>query len=1205
MKSLMPWFCLVATTGAQVAFAGDGFLDDYRKGNYIQAATELASEKDPIVDYYLARMNLYGYGKLKNNTLAMRHFKQAAEKGLLSAQQIMGSYSLLRENNPEQALYWYKKAADANDVKAQMYCAAAYTFGFGTKKNTDTARRYFIAAARNNDPLAQYTLAEHFLNSKQLANKKLGLIWLNKAIAQSSPQALTKLGQLYAKGDGAIPKDIAKAQEMLNLAIAKGYTPALYQMGELALQENNTTAAIDWFTKAAKKQYNPASVALAKVLLQTNTPTYDPKNAYLWLLRAAQNGSSDAQLELANLYLQGQVVARDENLAKEWQDKAAETLKQHESLQQIQKDAVAWLSAGKTQSFADSDYQLKGIFSAWENPSTLKENNYNQPPQMVPVSRTEIYRPKFVMAEPNSIEISELYDALTGTGHANDTKNPELPQYGIAYRPTSNKEPLQILLTTPLVPNSPAIVVIYPSVDSLENVDYFDELRTVMTEPLPPHTELQRLHNQAVLGVPSAQFTLAQLYQSGIGVEKNVDQAIYLYRLAADQKDLKAEYNLGLLYLEGKDVPANYENAIGWLTRAAFKGNADAQFALGLINEKGYRDANGVEVIKPDQEQATVMYYLAAGNYYGPAQYRLAELLVREKQADVSVQAKLKRNQLIKRLYRGAVVENVAAAELPLAFFNAMEKDKDKQTKAFEVAKKEASKGNGQAALLLGLMYDRGIAVPPNPVEALYWYQQASANPVSSFILGTYFSEGKNINKDASKGRALLQKSADSGFSYANLNLAVIKYQNKELFLPELDTALALGNSKAGLLLADYYLSLGNETQKMQQARQIYQHFAEKGDKEGQLKLAYMFEQGLGGGVDLTSAQQWYTLAAEQGQPVAQYLLGRLYQLGTTDKQPDYLQAKQWYEKAQNKYTPAAVALGFIYDTVEDNYKQAQGEYQLAANKHNPISKFNLGLIYEKGKGQPVDTAKAKDNYLQAAENGHTQAMVQLAGLYFNGVAGPRNEQQALYWYKKAAELGDRDALYQLGLLSETGVAIKLDFPDAINYYQKAAEKGNAKAMLALARMYQYGIGVEKNSQQAVTLYKDLSALSNPYAQYQLATFYFEGTAGERLPAEGKKLLQQAQENGSIQARTALQRLDAESQERVSFIEPIALGLPPVIASQTPELMYLDALNEWNRGNEELSRLILNKITTQFPNYTPARRAYEQLHLSIKQKVLG
>lgn len=1162
MKSqglLIPWFCFIATA-SDIGFAADGGLDAYRQGHYMQAVESLAndSNKDPVADYYIARMRLYGYGELKNNISAMRYFKRAAEKGYLPAQHLMARFELMKENNPEQALYWFKRAADSNDIQAQMYCAAAYLFGVGVKKNPESAQRYLIAAAKTGNSIAQYALAESFLDSRQQANKKLGLIWLDKAVAQKNPAAQTKLGELNANGT-LVPVDLAKAKEMLTLAIDQGYIPAVYQMAELLRKQGDFKQAKDWYIRAENAHYAPAGTGLSYIYTEKTSPFYDLHLGFLQMLKAAQNGSSEAQLALAAMYKNGLGVNKDENLAKEWEQKAVVSAKGTPEL--AQKNAAEWLSMGKATTLAASGYQLQGILTNWRNPDALKENNYNQAPQMEGLNRTAVYKPKFAMTNPNDIAISEYYDALaTVLGGSSQTDGLVFPRYPI------DKQAGQ----------------------------------------LSDQALFEQVQSRAVLGDSDAQFTLSQMYQDGVGVNKDVQAAIKYYELATAQQELRAEYNLGLLYLEGNGVPADYEKAVTLLRDSAFKGNDHAQYVLASINERGYHNTAGEIVIKPDPEQAIAMYFLASANDYGLAQYRLAEMLVREKKADMTVAGKQKRNQMIKQLYQGALSSGIQEAALPLAFFNAMDSDKTKQALAFEEAKKSANAGNPAAALLLGLFYDRGIIGPANPEEALDWYEKASANPVGAFILGTYVSQGTNIRKNAEKGKALLQKAADAGFSYATLNLAVMKQQDNEAFLPELEKAFALGNSTAGLLLADYYLSLGNNDTQMQQARDIYQNLADKGDKDGQFKLAYMFDQGLGGPIDVISAEKWYRSAAEQGQVGAQYLLGQLYQLGRIGDQPDYKEAKKWYSKAQSTYAPAAVALGFVYDTVDDDYQQALTSYQQAADKQDPIGQFDLGLIYEKGKGRTVDFAKAKELYQQAADKGHTQAMVQLAGLYFNGSLGARDEQEALVWYKKAAELGDRDALYQLGLLAETGVAIKLDFPEAIRYYQQASDKGNAKAMLALARIYQYGLGLPQDNHQAEKYYKELAKLGNAYAQYQLATFYYEGIDGKRLPQEGKQLLQQAQENGSQQARRTLQWLDAQSEPRKSFIEPAQVAQIPVLA-QPVDLMYLDALSEWNRGDEHSSRIILDRIMTQFPNYTPAKRAYEQLnqHLTPQPGTFG
>jgi enhanced entry protein EnhC len=76
-----------------------------------------------------------------------------------------------------------------------------------------------------------------------------------------------------------------------------------------------------------------------------------------------------------------------------------------------------------------------------------------------------------------------------------------------------------------------------------------------------------------------------------------------------------------------------------------------------------------------------------------------------------------------------------------------------------------------------------------------------------------------------------------------------------------------------------------------------------------------------------------------------------------------------------------------------------------------------------------------------------------------------------------------------------------------------------------------------------------------------------------------------------------LQWLNAQAQDRKnSYIEPLLINQTPVLAEQPAELMYFNALSEWNRGDEWSSRIILDRLVTQFPDYVPAKRAYEQLN---------
>ncbi|RUR07952.1 SEL1-like repeat protein [Legionella sp. km772] len=1196
MKSLIPWICFFAASASQQALADNDF-DAYRLGNYNKALEPLISKtgKDAVADYYLGRVYLYGYGQLKNTDLAMRYFLKSAEKGYLPAVQLMAKYSLMHDKNPEQAVKWYKQAASEGDINAQLFLAAAYLYGLGVKKNTDVASHYYIDAAKSGNPLAQFALAENFIDSRHSGNTKLGLIWLNKAAANGNPKALTKLAGLYLAGK-LVTKDVNKATELLTKAVEQNYTPAMVELGNLALTQGNSNKALDWFNMAAKQKDPEAYLELAHAYLQEKSPIYDPNSGFLWTLKAAQEGFVPAQKELSALYQKGLGVAANQELASEWAARAI----QDEKAKPVSAFALAalWLSNGRTDKLENTPYQMSGIFSAWKNPLTWRNNNYNLAPQMETISRQDIFKPRFELTQPNDIPITAYYDALSGKSYEFPANQWTYPLYPLNPQMVSLEKVNSMVLAKQDLP-APYLEASYYGIET--EPETADIIALFWLDGWQKQANYSTVFNQmyfrAILGDPQSQFEIGQMFQYGIGVAQNDQAAIVFYQNAAEQQHLGAEYNLGVLYLEHAKEDADYQTALNWLTDSAFKGNDNAQYVLARLLDQGKIGADGKELIKANHEQAISMLYLSAANGFGPAQYQLADYLAHEGTQGLSVEVKKHKLALIRQLYTSAVDNGVAQAYLPLAFYNAMDEDQVKQQKAFATAEEQANSGDEKAALLLAMLYDRGIGTAKDPAKAIYWYQQAGNNPVSQFILGTYTTEGRNIALDKDRGADLLRQSAAAQFPYADFNLAVLAHDVNQPFLPDLVKSYELGNNHAGIVLADYYLAESEQNSdpaKLQQAKQIYTGLAEKGDSNAQLKLAYMLDKGLGSTPDPIAAQRWYTASAEQGNALGQYLLGQFYQVGQIGE-PDYNLAKEWYQKSARHLAKASVALGFLYETVDDDYAQALKSYETAANQGDKYGIYNLALMYEYGKGIAVDYPRARALFTDASDKGFPEAMNQLASMYFYGLGQARNDQMALAWYKKAASLGNSNALYTLGLLSETGVTTKLDFQAALKYYEEASQQGNEKAMLALARMYHYGLGVNQDQKRSATLYQKLADRQNAYAQYQLGTYYLDGTAGERIPDKGKFLLEQASQNGNKQARQVLQRLEA-NQGKVSFIEPIEMNDVPALESSDADRIYLDALNEWNRGDESMSRMILQRLVTQYPNFIPAKRAYEQIN---------
>ncbi|KAF8920469.1 hypothetical protein BGZ58_004354, partial [Dissophora ornata] len=54
--------------------------------------------------------------------------------------------------------------------------------------------------------------------------------------------------------------------------------------------------------------------------------------------------------------------------------------------------------------------------------------------------------------------------------------------------------------------------------------------------------------------------------------------------------------------------------------------------------------------------------------------------------------------------------------------------------------------------------------------------------------------------------------------------------------------------------------------------------------------------------------------------------------------------------------------------------------YLKAANQGNASAQYNLGFMYEHGKGVPQDYSKAMEWYLKAANQGHASAQPNLGG---------------------------------------------------------------------------------------------------------------------------------------------------------------------------------------------------------------------------------
>ncbi len=113
---------------------------------------------------------------------------------------------------------------------------------------------------------------------------------------------------------------------------------------------------------------------------------------------------------------------------------------------------------------------------------------------------------------------------------------------------------------------------------NIEEIRYF-LLKSGTASDTDLFNEMKRL---ADLGDPWAIYDLGDLYYSGIGVSKNVGEALKRYHEAAKLGNIGAEMTLGWMYREGTNVEQSFDESFKYLTDAANHGIAAAQCHLAM-----------------------------------------------------------------------------------------------------------------------------------------------------------------------------------------------------------------------------------------------------------------------------------------------------------------------------------------------------------------------------------------------------------------------------------------------------------------------------------------------------------------------------------------------------------------------------------------------------------------------------------------------
>lgn len=228
----------------------------------------------------------------------------------------------------------------------------------------------------------------------------------------------------------------------------------------------------------------------------------------------------------------------------------------------------------------------------------------------------------------------------------------------------------------------------------------------------------------------------AQMLRQGKGVTKNAEKAFDLYMSAAEKGFVTAMANVAEMYLSGEGTEKDTKEAVVWYTRAATAGLSLAQVKLADMYDQGI----GVE---RDPARSRALLERAARNGYAPARTRLEAMGVPiASVAPVATPAGANPDEPWPRSGRlpapregrlspGTPLQAATAAAMPSDDLTLMNSGfaayaANNKAAAFTAWRSVAERGNPEAQLRVGLLYEAGEGVGQDMIEAYRWLKLAA-----------------------------------------------------------------------------------------------------------------------------------------------------------------------------------------------------------------------------------------------------------------------------------------------------------------------------------------------------------------------------------------------------------------------------------------------------------------------------------------------
>jgi TPR repeat protein len=210
-------------------------------------------------------------------------------------------------------------------------------------------------------------------------------------------------------------------------------------------------------------------------------------------------------------------------------------------------------------------------------------------------------------------------------------------------------------------------------------------------------------------GAYECAFELARLYDLGELIEEDQEKAHFLYELAAEAGDRRAQHRLALRLLDGRPYKDD-ATAFRLMLKAAEGGSRRSKYALAVFYELGVGTTPNFD------EAANLFEELALGAPDSGPALRLAKMLLLRQGSNSDLRLGAQWTAIA--VEHGSPEAMVLLGKL-LATGVGMNKDSKRALELFEAA---AERGDEGAMALLAVLHSRGFGgLPPDPERVAHW----------------------------------------------------------------------------------------------------------------------------------------------------------------------------------------------------------------------------------------------------------------------------------------------------------------------------------------------------------------------------------------------------------------------------------------------------------------------------------------------------